>query len=136
MALLTWSTSLEIGVPSMDAQHQRWVALINNLHDAVTRREGKDIIGETLDGMLEYGHTHFIDEERLMEAAGFPGYESHKKAHDTFLARLQTLKKQHAEEHTNVLNIELMMMLSMWLTQHIQRVDRQYADFLQKPGAM
>lgn len=131
MPLLPWSSKLEIGVASMDTQHQRWVQLINELHEAVAQRSNSDTVGRCLDGMMAYTQTHFADEETLLQAAGYPDYEAHKKAHEDFLRRLQHHKDRHAQAHS-VLNIEVMMLLSGWLTHHIQEVDRQYSLFLKK----
>jgi hemerythrin len=48
MPLLTWNDSIAIGLPSMDAQHQRWIELINNLHEAMRQGKDREAVGKTL----------------------------------------------------------------------------------------
>lgn len=35
MSLLAWNENMMIGIESIDNQHQRWIGLINDLHEAM-----------------------------------------------------------------------------------------------------
>ena len=44
MSLITWDESLSVNVAEIDRQHQKRVAMINELHDAMKSGKGKEIV--------------------------------------------------------------------------------------------
>lgn len=122
-----------IGLQSMDFQHQHWVRLINQLHEAMLQGKGNQVINQTLNDMLGYTRVHFASEERLMSENGYPTYHQHKKLHDDFIEKIQNLKDRLDQGHM-ILAMEIMKEMRNWLTQHIQNKDRQYTSFLKQKG--
>lgn len=133
MALVTWNDSIAVGIPSLDGQHQRWIGLINDLHDAMMARKGREIVAATLKGMVEYTRTHFGTEERLMTRHGFAEAASHTRLHDEFVARIAEMEARH-QAGDATLTIDVMDSLRDWLVRHIQTVDRQYVAHLKAHG--
>ena len=41
MAIIEWKDEYSVGIQSIDQQHKIWVGLINKLHDAMKKGEGK-----------------------------------------------------------------------------------------------
>jgi hemerythrin len=41
---------------------------------------------------------HFNDEESIQRLRNYPGYETHKKEHGSFVARLKVLKQEISTE--------------------------------------
>ena len=62
---MPWNSSLVNGVSRFDQQHQRLVALVNQLYKAMKSGQGKGAVGAVLDELVEYTATHFADEEKL-----------------------------------------------------------------------
>ncbi|MDD2738875.1 MAG: hemerythrin domain-containing protein, partial [Methylomonas lenta] len=66
MAILTWSNQLELGVPSVDKQHQHLVEILNQLDEAVALGYEPQKVLKLVDELIDYTHYHFEDEERFM----------------------------------------------------------------------
>lgn len=133
MPLITWDDSIAVGISSLDQQHQRWVGFINELHDAMMERRGKDVVAGTLKRVSDYMRTHFANEEQLMVRHGYPGYARHKQLHDEFVAKMAGITDPDRPGGT-VLTLDVMDALRDWLVNHIQRVDREYVAHLKAKG--
>jgi methyl-accepting chemotaxis protein len=131
--LIPWSDQLSVGVPSMDAHHRKLVAMINELHAALRRKQGLAVTTKMLQGLGEYVQYHFREEEALMERAGYPKLAEHKEVHRRFLEAAAKLQERWQTGDSSV-GSELMSVLRTWLVQHIQGMDRQYGVVLSKGG--
>lgn len=126
MALITWDQSLSVGVPDLDAQHRRLVDMINDLHDAMAKGRGRDALKPLLTRLVQYTATHFQAEEQYMRKIDYPNLSQHKAEHENLVRRVKELTQSY-ESNQISLTIETMNFLRDWLTNHIRRVDRQYA---------
>lgn len=131
-----WGPELELGIDVIDSQHRRIVDYINQLHDAKIK-DDHGRIGEVLDELVDYTLTHFAFEESMMAQGGYPLTEPHKQVHDRFTQQIHRYREQH-QSGADVAN-ELLGALRVWLTNHIQRDDRDYVvavnHTLRKPEA-
>lgn len=135
MPLLTWNETMMLGIQSVDNQHQRWIELINDLHDAMQQGKGGEAVNRTLVSILDYTHVHFRHEECLLLQHSYPGYTQHKQLHDGFINKINDLQNR-LQKGDILLSMELMKSLRDWLINHIQSVDRQYAPFLKQKGVV
>jgi hemerythrin len=133
MPLIPWDEKMIIHVQSMDFQHQHWVRLMNQLHEAMLEGKGSLVIHQTLSDALGYTRVHFTSEERLLSENGYPAYNQHKKIHADFIEKILNLQDRLDKGHM-ILAIEIMKEMRNWLTQHIQDTDRQYVSFLKQKG--
>lgn len=133
MALLTWSDKFSVQVRQFDEEHKQLMNLINQLHDAMKAGQGKQVIGDVLNGLIEYTRKHFAAEDRIMKAQGYPGYENHKKEHNQLTMTVMDFQKGFAEGSA-ILSQTVMTFLRDWLTNHIQGVDKEYGPFLNGKG--
>ena len=124
-----WDPSLSVGIDVIDSQHKRIVEYINELSDAMNRKD-RTAVGAILDGMIDYTLTHFTFEESLMERAGYPILREHKLVHESFATRMAQHKK-HFTEGSDVTRA-LFADLQMWLTNHIKRDDKDYTPSVRK----
>ncbi|MDA8391183.1 MAG: bacteriohemerythrin [Gammaproteobacteria bacterium] len=124
-----WDPSLSVGIDVIDSQHKRIVEYINELSDAMGRKD-RTAVGAILDGMIDYTLTHFTFEESLMERAGYPILREHKLVHESFAKRMREHKK-HFTDGGDVTR-QLFADLQMWLTNHIKRDDKDYALSVRK----
>jgi hemerythrin len=127
MPLITWDQSLSVGVPDLDAQHRRLVDMINQLHDAMAKGQGRDALKPLLAGLVQYTVTHFQAEEQYMRKINYPNLPQHKAEHENLVRRVKELTQSYESSRVS-LTIETMNFLRDWLTNHIRRVDRQYAS--------
>jgi hemerythrin len=133
MALITWSDDLSVNIGSIDNQHKKLVALVNNLHDAMSTGKGQQALGKILDELIEYTKTHFVTEERLMTAHSYPGYLSHKKEHDGLTQQVLSVHRDF-KSGKPVITVEIMRFLKDWLSTHIKGTDQKYGPFLISKG--
>lgn len=82
---LVWKDNFNIGIESIDKEHQRLFRIINRLYRY--REEEKDSQWLCKEGIKYFkGHVmkHFSDEEEYMASIGYTGLERHRKIHQSF----------------------------------------------------
>src|SRR5574344_1743331 len=130
MTFMPWSSALMLGIPYIDAHHQTLVGLINTLHDEVDNPiPDRAVIGQVLEGLVDYTHNHFIEEEVLFQRHGYPQTQEHIAEHAQFTAQAMNwlLRFEAGEE----VDVEAMEFLKNWLLHHILEEDRAYVPFFQ-----
>ena len=131
--LFPWSDIYKLNIGVVDMQHKNLVDLINDLHQAMISRTGKEHLGRILSSLIKYTEGHFKAEEGIMESHQYPDLTNHKAEHDRFTKTvLDFQSKFHANEIG--LTIEVMDFLKDWLSKHILGVDKKYAPFLNAKG--
>jgi hemerythrin len=129
MAFIDWSDKLATGIPSIDDQHKRLIGIVNELHGAMRKGKGRELIQKTLKELLGYTDYHFANEERAFDAYGYPSAAEHKKQHSLLIKQLgeQYVKLQRNEISLTVSTLEF---LSNWVSNHIMLEDMKYVPFL------
>ncbi len=133
MPLIEWNDGLSVKIPEIDEQHKKLVSIINQLHDAMIKRAGQQVLGGLLNELIDYTVTHFQTEEKYMRGTTFPGYLTHKRQHDDLTKQAVELKAKF-EAGQPCMTLEVMDFLKEWLTKHIQGSDKQYTDHFLKAG--
>lgn len=131
--MIKWDDSFSVNVAEIDGQHQKLVALINTLNDAMRQGKGKDVLDKTVAELINYAATHFKTEEKYFDQFGYPETEEHKKEHSDFVRKVSEFKKGMDERRLG-LTIEVMDFLSHWLTNHIKGTDKKYSRFFNEKG--
>jgi hemerythrin-like metal-binding protein len=133
MALLTWGQSYSVGVNKVDSQHKVLFEIINELHAAMLKGQAQVLTGPLLKKLADYTRNHFSAEEAMMSAAKYPGLAEHQKKHialvkqvDDYIARF--------DKGEITLNLHLLNFLRDWLTNHIQKVDKEYSPWMKEHG--
>ncbi|QEL64030.1 hemerythrin [Oryzomicrobium terrae] len=133
MAFMPWGDALKIGIDSIDAQHHWLVNATNTLHDEILRDEPRTaVIGEVLEGLVDYTMNHFIVEEELFQRLGYPESPGHQAEHNRFTSGALDLLQRF--ESGQAVSVEALEFLKNWLTHHILEVDRAYVPFLKAHG--
>jgi len=133
MTFMKWSDDLSVGVKEIDGQHQRLVSLINDLHDAMLAKRGKDVLGKVLADLAAYTQYHFSAEEQYMQKFGYAGLPAHRREHQAFVAKVSEFA-QGFEEGRLGLSIQVMNFLSQWVATHIRGSDTRYTDCFHEHG--
>ncbi len=133
MPLIEWTPALSVGVELIDAQHQRFLAIANQLHDALLEHRAKQVLAQTLADLIDYTDAHFATEERFFAEFDYPDKEAHMSEHRALSRRVQELKAEFDEGNTAV-TLELMRFLKQWLTEHLAGEDLKFAPFLREHG--
>jgi hemerythrin-like metal-binding protein len=133
MAFIEWTDTLSVGIPSIDTQHQKLVSLLNQLHEAMRNRQGKEILDSLFKELLDYTKYHFQAEETLFDAHGYPGAEMHKTQHRELIAEAERLQSQF-ESGELLISVKVLDFLKRWVAEHIQESDKRYQDFFLSKG--
>jgi hemerythrin len=131
--LVAWSENYSVGVQTLDSQHINLFDLLNELHERM--KSGTDVgnTGPLLRRLLDYTRFHFTAEEKVMQAAHFPGFAKHREQHDAMTQRVTEFLVLYESGH-KVLNVDLLFFLRDWLHNHILREDREYSAWLKQEG--
>lgn len=133
MALFDWNDRYSINIKSMDEQHIKIVEMINDLYRALLSSKPRDVLGETLDRMIDYAVEHFQDEEELMKSHEYPWLNSHRAEHEAFVEKVLDYRKQF-DAGALTLSTEITKFLKDWLVSHIMGDDRKYGLHMNKRG--
>ncbi|MBN2196214.1 MAG: hemerythrin family protein [Polyangiaceae bacterium] len=133
MALIEWTDDLNLGIPTIDGQHQVLVALINDLHCAMLERRDRAIMSRIFGELVDFTKDHFATEEALFHEHGYPAETAHRDEHRHLAQRVIDLKEDFDAGNTAV-TLEVMRFLRDWLTKHILQADHEFAPFLVSRG--
>ena len=131
MALITWDDSYSVQVKDIDEQHLQLIYLINKMHDAMSTGQGKLILAEILEELVDYTKTHFSYEEQIMLKCQYPDFNAHKDAHEALTKKVMDFQKRYQAGQV-ALSVEMMNFLKDWLTNHIVETDKRYIPYLTK----
>ena len=131
---LAWSESFATGVAEIDAQHKELIIQVDRLLGAIA--SDPSAVGRLLDFLGDYAVSHFDTEERMMEAAAYPGAERHREEHAGFVRAFGRLRFDYDLDGLTEGMSELIGgWMIQWLTGHILDMDKQLARWLLERGA-
>jgi hemerythrin len=134
MPIMEWNEKLSVGVASLDADHKKLVALVNELYDAIQSGKGGDALGRILDGLISYTVHHFRNEEQFFASTGYPASAAHKQEHEALTKQVLVVQQKFKAGATGTLTLEVMNFLRTWLINHIQGSDKKYGPHLNAHG--
>lgn len=129
MAIIEWSNDFKIGEDEIDKEHWGLFALIHDLGDKLAQGAAEDSVAVTIEALVAYVDVHFEHEERLMQETGYPDFASHKKAHEALAKRVAKFKEDLHRAPNTFDYDALMEFLSNWLSQHIIKLDMEFATY-------
>lgn len=128
MTLIKWNNSLSLRVKILDEHHRHLVTLLNKSYNAIQLND-KHIIELILSELFDYAKYHFSTEEHLMHENNFPSLLDHEKDHNHFFYQIDELQSR-LQVGESLHNIQIVVFLKEWLTDHILVKDRELADYL------
>jgi hemerythrin len=126
-----WTADFETGIAIVDEQHQGLVTSVNKLVAAVIEGEGAGQVAfmNSLQSFLDYAAVHFETEERIMEQAGYPKIEEHKKIHKEFAESFLSIQQLLIDKR-ELPTIQTAYFLVDWVNHHILVEDKKMATFV------
>lgn len=123
-----------IGIAEMDAQHARWIHLIEEFRAAAAghllEQVGVVAAQRALEQLLAYTRDHFTSEEHFIAAHHYPGLDDHKSKHRELEAAVIKLLDEVRAHKTNTTPLKLNLFVTIWLMDHIMQDDDKYARFI------
>jgi hemerythrin len=133
MPLVAWSQNYSVNIREIDEQHKALIGMINDLHDALKKGEGRRAATKTLQKMIEYAAMHFSLEEEYMLRYDYPDFLSHREKHKSFVEQVLGFQRE-LDEGRAAVPLEVMKFLMDWLLEHIKHVDMKYSPFFNDRG--
>ncbi len=131
MGMFEWNHAFSVGIGSVDAQHQSLFAIARELYVAMSSGQGKTVMGNILDRLVQYTAAHFAHEERLMRLADYPGLASHLAEHQALTRTVLDLQRDFAAGKVSI-SVQVLQFLRTWLQEHIQHSDLAFAPYLKQ----
>ncbi|MBI9080587.1 MAG: hemerythrin family protein [Pseudodesulfovibrio sp.] len=127
MSKLDWDDILDIGLPELDNQHKRLLALSNSLIQAMTVGKGKEVLQLLFEEIKGYTAYHFADEERYMRQIGYPHQEEHANIHKEMTQQVDEFREKLL--NSKVSADEALDFINNWIVAHIMKEDTKIGLF-------
>lgn len=120
---LQWTSTLSVGVPELDEQHQELFRRIDRLLTAMLHQDRSET-ERLLTWLKGYVRDHFAAEERLMAEVAYPDAERHVQEHRDFARRLGQIDADFAARGpTPAVIFALEQQAVGWLRDHVYFTD-------------
>jgi hemerythrin-like metal-binding protein len=131
MQEIEWHESHSVGVPSIDEQHKRLMALTNRLFQAIMNEAGEAALEGILNELADYVSYHFTHEEELLRKYGYPEdlLAEHEAEHKALTDEVHRYIALYRKDPAN-LDLSVYVFLRDWTTEHMSRSDSEYSEFL------
>jgi hemerythrin len=129
---IEWHDGLSVGIPEIDADHKRFIFLVNELNQSIAGRMDVDDIKEKLLPIVDDAMQHFAHEERLFKEWKYPDVDDHANKHAWIVKMLQTFIRKVDTRTFPTEWIEIGLAIKQTLTAHILVDDMKYAKFYRK----
>lgn len=125
--MLTWTAAQALGVPEMDATHEEFVRLTNEVIGA-----GDDDFPYLFDMLVEHTQQHFENEGRLMRACRFPAIGEHEGEHQRVLGELRYMRRALDEGRIRFVRLYVAQGMPAWFANHLATMDAALAACLKR----
>ncbi|MBO5144059.1 MAG: hemerythrin family protein [Lachnospiraceae bacterium] len=116
------------GIELIDIEHKELFRIVdkaNRLVKSFDNLSGYDDIMLILNELKEYTKEHFGDEEEYMESIHYEGLEAQKRAHESFIDKLEGINLDEVDNDPQQYLQELVEFLIGWLINHILHTDKK-----------
>ncbi len=123
-----WTSEMSIGIPELDEDHKRFIALVNGLSESIVNRMDLTEVKRRLHDILDDATEHFELEERLFKESRYPLADVHAAIHATLIESIKNLGST-MEFGIDYDWIDAALNLKESLIIHIQTEDMTYAEY-------
>lgn len=129
VSLVQWSEAMSLGNQHIDEQHQILIDTINQLASAESQND-RPTISMIIDELVSYTAFHFQFEEQLIEAAGYPELDKHRRIHRDFVEWVTGVREDFVYHRRERIGEQILSFLRDWLRDHILGEDQRYRPFI------
>ncbi len=115
-----WRDGFKIHLGQLDREHKHLFTLVRKLE--------LETVDKTIQELLNYVVTHFTNEHKLMEEAGYPAFADHLKLHEAFSNELADFLASNEEWNDDRVQV-LRKFLNKWLIGHIMVHDLRFGNW-------
>ena len=126
-------TRVKVGEPTIDAEHDLQMQLLDSLSQILQRGADFPSIRHVLEQFIEFSDMHFLSEQLVMRLHGYPAYEKHLEEHTRLMKKLREIRENIYHGATSC--PQLVHELRDWLLTHIATEDAAFGEYLKRnPG--
>jgi hemerythrin len=130
---MSWGSSPTIGVRLLDQQHDVLHEAINELGVAIANGARKEELRERLERLLDFTRRHFQAEEIMMERYEYPERDEHMCEHQHIMTQIEDAAR--AMENGDSTHLRALTgFLRRWLTTHMEGLDQECGEWLNRQG--
>jgi len=122
-----------VGVKEIDDQHRQFIAILNELADAINNNKAKETLAHIFDELGSYAEFHFATEEKYFDMFNYAEAEEHKIKHKELSNKIAELKSKMAGNQIS-LSFELVDFMEDWLVDHLANIDQKYVQCFKEHG--
>jgi hemerythrin len=130
--MIEWHSKYELGIEDIDFQHHFFLNLINRLANELRQSDNLERQNALISELSAYARFHFISEENIMFAAGYPDFIEHKNLHFELLDQLSSRTNRLAIQKSDTAGVDIIDFLIDWFLHHTSTIDRVFADWMRK----
>ncbi len=137
MILIEWSDKLSVNISIIDEQHKKLISYLNELYTFMKAGKGREIVGETLNNLIDYTNFHFKTEEDFFNKFNYPDKIFHEQEHNEFINKVIKINNDYHNSKSSAsitslttTAIEVSQFLYHWISNHIMKTDKKYEAFL------
>ena len=131
MAFFIWKDSFNIGIEEIDRQHRKFLEILNEYYEVVSRSKTVTIDHEMVNKLKSYVSMHFDYEVNLLKNTGYIETEEQLKQHNYFESHISKLESSLEQGNTESLNA-VFTFLKDWFLNHVLESDRKYVPYVTK----
>ena len=131
---LDWDESLSVHIPEIDAEHQHFIRLVNELNEAIAGRMGREKIVYCMQAIIDDAAAHFAHEEALFRELNYPDAEQHAQRHAEITQALHEIMRDFENRGLEYELIKAGLKVKQVLIEHILSEDMKYRDYFLASG--
>lgn len=131
---LEWNDALSVCIPEIDAEHQQFIRLVNELNGAIIGRMDLEEIKKRMQAILDDAVAHFAHEEALFKEWRYPEAEEHAKKHAQIVLAMNRIMAGFVRGGVEYEWIEAGLKVKETLIEHLLSEDMKYRDYCCTPG--
>jgi len=116
-------------IPEIDAEHQRFIRLVNELNEAIVAHMDVEEVRKRMQAIMDDAVAHFAHEEALFKEWDNPAAGEHAKKHAQVLVAMRDIMGRFKRGGTEYEWIEAGLQVKQALVAHLLTEDMKYRDY-------
>lgn len=126
---IEWTGDLSVGIPEVDAEHKRFIALVNGLNQAIAGHTGLAEVRKWMLLIIEDAEQHFAHEEALFAEWNYPDAADHALKHADVMSQLGAIMDHFGGSSLDYEWIDAGLKIKQALINHLLTEDMKYRDY-------
>jgi hemerythrin-like metal-binding protein len=130
---IEWSDALSMLHTEIDAEHQHFIKLANELNDEIMnqQRGNKAAVEHIMHLLLEDAIAHFAHEEEILAEKAYPATQEHAQIHSDIINKFRQALKNIQDTRIRAVWIKTGLNIKDLLVNHLLDEDTKYIKHLQ-----